>query len=258
MKKQLLLLFGVLIAMLASADNYFTVGENDTLRINPMYLNSTVIVPVHAHLDGRIDYWYASLLSHEPYGLKITASSRGPGMDVPYRDSSGQDTVCHASLTYLRTDTTVNVFISRIQEIGYWDANVDGIYEPYGTVKWESGDYDCMFNVSFRIEPYFRQDTLSFDIHITSTGDLRGGIIPSYRSITRVFVYVGLMPGDVDKNETVSMGDLSELINYLLGSSDFDEFQMEAGDLNGDGLVNMDDLSILTNRLLSPDLVQEE
>lgn len=52
MKKQLLLFFGVLIAMLASADNYFTVGENDTLRINPMYLNSTIIVPVHAHLDG--------------------------------------------------------------------------------------------------------------------------------------------------------------------------------------------------------------
>lgn len=251
MKRFLLISIIALTSLLASADNYFTVGVNDSLRINPCYLGSNVTIPVRAHLDGRIDYWYVRLLYHEPYGLDISTSSRGPGMDVPYKDSFGQDTVCHAPLTYLRTDTTVNVFISQIQEIGYWDGNGDGIYEPYGTVKWEAGDYDCMFNVCFDLDPYFRLDTLSFDIHITSTGDLRGGIIPSYRSITRVIAYVGLMLGDVDKNESLDMGDLSALTNYLLTEEGFDEFQLAAADLNGDGLVDMNDLSILINWLLT-------
>ena len=251
MTKHIIFFIVAMTSLLASADNYFTVGANDSLRINPMYLGSTVTVPVRAHLDGRIDYWYVRLLYHEPYGLDIIATSRGPGMDVPYKDSLGRDTVYHAPLTYLRTDTTVSVFISQIQEIGYWDGNGDGIYEPYGTVKWESGDYDCMFNVCFDLDPYFRLDTLSFDILITSSGDLRGGDISRYRSITRVIAYAGLMLGDVDGNEVFGMGDLTALIDYLVYNEGLNEFQLAAADLNGDGIVGMDDLTVMINWLTS-------
>ena len=252
MKKILVLFCIAVAALLASADNYFTVGENDSLRINPVYLGSTLDIPVRAHLDGRIDYWYVRLLYHEPYGLTITTSSRGPGMDVHYLDSLGRDTVYHAQLTYLRTDTTINVFISQIPVNGYWDYNGDGIYEPYGKAKWEASDYDCMFNVTFELESYFRLDTLSFDFKISSTGDVRGGDIPSYRSIKRAIVYCGLMRGDVDGNETVGMGDLSALTNYLVSNEGLNEFQLAAADMNGDGQVNIDDLTILINVLVAP------
>lgn len=251
MKKKLLFLFVALTSLLASADNYFTVGVNDSLRINPNYLGCTVTVPIRTHLDGRIDYWYTQLLYHKPYGLEITASSRGPGMDVHYLDYLGRDTVFEANLNYLRTDTTINVFFSQITVMGFWDWNNDGIYEPYGTAKWEAGEYDCMFNVCFDIEPFFRLDTLTFDYELHSSGDLRGGDIPSYKSIKRAIVYVGLMRGDVDGNEVVGMGDLSALANYLLTNEGLSEFQLSAADLNDDGVVNMYDMSILINLLLT-------
>ena len=251
MTKHLLFFIIAMTSLLASADNYFTVGVNDSLRINPMYVGSTVTVPVRAHFDGRIDYWYVHLSYHEQYGLDIVAASRGPGMDVPYQDSSGSDTVYHAPLTYLRTDSTVNVFISQIQETGYWDYNGDGIYEPYGTVKWEAGDYDCMFNVCFDLKPYFRLDTLNFDCHVTSTGDVRGGTVSSCWSFRDAIVYVGLMLGDVDGNEVIGMGDLTALIDYLVYNDGLDEFQLSAADLNGDGIVGMDDLTTMINWLTS-------
>lgn len=175
-------------------------------------------------------------------------------MDVPYLDSQGNDSVYHAALTCLRTgaDSVINVVSSCITDVtGYWDYDGSGHYAPYGTVKWEAGDYDCMFSMDIKIELSFRSDTISFDTEVHSTGDARGNIILSATSIKRVFVYVGYMRGDVNGSESLDMGDLSTLTNYLLTSEGLNEFQLAAADMNGDGDVDMDDLTILTNVLLT-------
>jgi hypothetical protein len=182
--------------------------------------------------------------------------SRGPDMDVHYLDSQGRDTVYEAPLNYLRSannDSLINELSSLISVIGYWDYDSSGHYAPYGTVKWEAGDYDCMFTMDIKIEQSFRSDTITFDYKLDTGGDARGGIIAgyTYSGIKRVFVYIGLQRGDVDGNETVGMGDLSELTNYLLSYEGLSEFQLAAADMNGDGNVDMDDLTILTNVLLT-------
>ena len=41
----------------AVAENYFTAGINDTLRIKPSLIGSQKPVVVRAHLDGRADIW---------------------------------------------------------------------------------------------------------------------------------------------------------------------------------------------------------
>lgn len=54
MKKILLLACISMAALLASADNYFTMGENDTLRINPFYLGFTITFPFMPTLTAAL------------------------------------------------------------------------------------------------------------------------------------------------------------------------------------------------------------
>ena len=254
MKKKLFFLFISLTSLLASADNYFTMGVNDSLRINPLHLGSTVTVPVRAHFDGRLDQWKVKVKTRKQAITVINNVTRGPGMDVPYQDFQGNDSVYHAALTCLRivNDSVINEMTSSITDVtGYWDYDGSGHYAPYGNVKWEAGDYDCMFNMRISIDATFRSDTITFDYELQSSGDARGGIIPSYSAIRRVFVYVGYMLGDVDGNEVFGMGDLTALIDYLVYNEGLDEFKMAAADLNGDGIVGMDDLTLMINWLTS-------
>ena len=56
--------------------------------------------------------------------------------------------------------------------------------------------------------------------------------------------------GDVDGDGTVSIGDVSALIDYLL-SGDASEVNMENAEVSGDGLININDVSTLIDYLLS-------
>lgn len=252
MKKITVLIFVAMAALLATADpaaiHYFTVGENDSLRINPVYLNSQANVTFRAHFEGRLDHWYVTL--YYPTGLGIYSTVRGSDMDVHYLDSLGRDTVYNASLTFQRNDHLVTSFIP---VWGYWDYNGDGIYEPYGTVKWGPADYDNMFSINFTVSSSFRCGTLGIDYLLTSSGDLRGNTIDYYQGYKEVFVYVGYKRGDVDRTETVTLNDVTVLTQYLLTDEGLDEFQLAAADFNQDGLVTLDDVTAISNYLLTQD-----
>ena len=58
------------------------------------------------------------------------------------------------------------------------------------------------------------------------------------------------LKGDVDGNGTVSIGDVSVLIDYLL-SDDASEVNLENAEVSGDGLININDVSTLIDYLLS-------
>ena len=88
----------LLAASASQADNYFTIGENDTLSIAAGC--DTVTVPVRSHFDGRVQAWNLTLTW--PEGLEGIKVSEGPGMmSIPYRDSQGEEHNCNAVITAL-------------------------------------------------------------------------------------------------------------------------------------------------------------
>ena len=245
--KRLFFLLAMLAAMnAASADNYFTMGENDTLRIKPANLGGYQEVPVRAHFEGRLNYWY--LTFGYPGGLKAFAINRKSGMNVHYLDSIGADKVIQADYTNNLANTTM---ISYISVIGFWDYNGSGNYAPYGKVKWEAGDYDPMFSILFEVSDTLTCGTISIDGYLTSSDDARGGTVVNYSFYKCIDVIVGYKRGDVDGDGSIDIDDVSAIVNYLLTDEGLDQYQLEAADFNQDGFVTIDDVTALTNYLLT-------
>ena len=248
MKKKLLFFIVAMTSLLASANNYFTVSNNNRVRVHPTYLTTSTLFPldVWAHFDGRLDHWWLEF--SYPGSVRVDHVSVAlSGMKIPYFQSDGTAAMCEPVLT---TNSSYTIFSSTITTTGYWDPDNDGIYAPYGTVKWGPGDCDIMFTVYLDILSDCTGDTLSIDGELTSTPDARGNIVAGelfYRSFTLV---VGYNPGDVDGNGLVNMDDLTALTNYLVYDQSLNAWQLVGADVNDDGQVNMDDLTALINRLV--------
>lgn len=237
----------------ASADRYLTFGINDTLRIKPSSLGDIQNVMIRAHTDGRFDHWDMAL--RLPQGMRLLyAFPRNDMQYIPYDSVYGNPSYCSAQFYYIEniTDISRDSLSATITVPGYWDPNHDNIYESYGTVKWEAGDYAQMCELYFFVNTNF-PDTASiyFNEHLSSTMDLRGFTIPTtYISNERIFLYVGYMRGDVDGNEIINIGDVSLLIDYIMGIEELDYYQLKAADVDGDGNVGVVDVTVLTDMVL--------
>ena len=247
MKKVLIFFIITMTSLLASADNYITVGVNDTLRVLPSSLGHCLDVPFRAHFDGRLNYWHLTMCFDSIPGMVPEGVLEQSGMDVPYFDATGTACIHHATLTAI---SNYQYIYSYISVTGYWDYNGDGIYEPYGKVKWEAGDYDCLFYITFRVNSDFIGGFFTIDGELISEDDVRGGCVGHVYFFKTIQVIVGYPRGDVNGNGSVTMDDLTALINYLTYNTYLDEYQLEAADMNGNGIVNMDDLTALINYLV--------
>ena len=248
MKKIKIFICVAMAASLATADNYFFIGDGGKLRIRPDYLYSDINIPVSAHFDGRLDKWRLEFT--HPTTLCYNSAAEGPGMTIHYQYVDGSDTICTATLTDERFDNMHVAFSSEITEFGYWDHNNDGIYEPYGTVKWGPGDYDTMFTINFGILGDCTGDTITISGNLSSTYDWRGGVVNT-TFVKKFALVVGYDPGDVNGDYLVDMDDMTALLNYLMNNQGLNAYQLVGADLNGDGQVDMDDLTLLINLLLS-------
>lgn len=251
MRKQLLTTLVLLTAIPALADNYFTIGENDTLLMDPIRdVIEYRTIHVRAHFDGRLDYWKIDF--SVPINFEYVAMDPRSGMTVPYVNIFGDSTAYNALLTHNTIDGLSAS--SYIPILGYWDYNEDGVYESYGTVKWEAGDYYSMFAITFRVPFGFTGGVITLSGNLNSGPDDRGGTIQNFPPVTfsrTITVKVGYCRGDVTGDGRVSMDDLSALSAYLLTQTGLDQCQLEAADMNGDGTVNMDDLGLLITYLLT-------
>ena len=203
-------------AFAASGDNYFTMGENDTLRVERSQLGENFTFPVRAHFDGRLDRWLVSF--GLPSGIEYTSMARGSDMDLRYMTLSGDSATYAARLLKYTLDGEL-LASSTTDVNGYWDYNEDGVLEPYGSVKWEAGDYSRMFLMTFALSMDFTGGEITLDGSVSSTYDYRGGTVPDYPPVTfhrTVTVVVSGLAGDVDDDGTVGMDDLTALINYLV------------------------------------------
>lgn len=235
---------------IADASNYFTFGTNDTVLIRPQDLSLSSYVTAKAHFENRLDQW--SLTFYFPDGLSIGGYTAKSGMDITYMQQDTSLAVCHATLNSSVPYSTV---FSHITTTGYWmvDLDNDGLIDPYGTVKWEPGDYE-MFDASFNIDGQFRNGTVIISGTLSSGNDSRGNTVgtnvPFQRSVTFI---VGYERGDVNGDGSLDILDLTRLINYLLGSVTLDEFELAAADFNGDSSVDIGDVTDLTEYLNTSD-----
>lgn len=232
-------------AVSMNSANCLTMG--DSIRINPKKLDGYSQHQVVMHNEGYCDAWTMAVTYPEGLSVKLVAGVTPlDGMTVPYIDRYGEQQIyeCPLNVSAAYANISSNVAVN-----GYWDYQGNGEWDPYGTVKWAPGAHS-MFEFNFYLDPAFRAGYVIFDGRITSGPDQRGPILQDVRFYIKTWVWVGYMRGDLAGNERIDMGDLTELINLLLGGEPADEFQLPAADFDGNGDVNMDDLTKLTNYLL--------
>ena len=259
MKKFFTFFFLLFAAFSASTSNYFTIvgAVNDTLRINPTYLDGYVIVTFGAHFDGYVDNWRLELTYPKDTVMEIINVQRRSDMDIPYLQSDGTEAIYHAELTvspkfFNYTYNGEIIISSTINEYGYWDYNHDGIYEPYGTIKWGAGDYYDFFRIDYHLIADCTGDSIVIDGRLTSTYDSRGYYIAMADFYKVIYLRVAYLFGDVNGDEVVNIADVTALMNYVLAGGDwFDQYQFEAADINGDGVITVGDVSGLIALVLA-------
>ena len=250
MKKIVLLILALAAILPASADRYLTFGVNDTLRVNPSSEDSTQSVMVRAHFDGRLNTW--SMTLKLPQGMDLVGYSKCDDMlYIPYYDRLGERSHCTASLFVSHEGSTVDLY-SSINEPGYWDPNNDGLFETYGAVKWEAGDYEQMVELVFKFDG-IPSGTASIDIteSLSATADLRGFTVPQTYLEKKIRLSVAYRSGDVDGDGQLNISDVTALIDLLISGEPIqNEDVKRAADVDGDGKVSISDVTELIDRLL--------
>ena len=250
MKKTLFVLACLLAFGSMTAENYFTMGVNDTVIIYPQEVSDFDSLAVKAHFDGRLDQWSLSITY--PSGMSAIRLNRRADMYLPYMDINQNPDVLEAPLT---ADYNYLQISSVILDYGYYMFNDQWI--PYGTVKWEAGYYGRMFDIGFSLNPNFSGGTISITGSVESSPDMRGGTIHSVDNSNTTFsrsiaVIVGYYRGDVNGDGSLTIDDVTALINYLLNpdGAGWNQYQIAAADVDGNGSIGINDVTALTNLLI--------
>ena len=252
---------------------YLSFSDGDTLRISPNALTTPFVsLPVVAEFDNgvadhfRLTVTHSTLLEYNScfYDNGMNASTYG--MHIPYIKSDGSSAVYDATVTTIQNEEVIDLYTrqtileSSTTVYGYWDYNNDGIYEPYGLVKWGPGHYDRMFDIVFRVHGDCTGDSIIIDGLITSTYDARYPTytINSYQFYRVVHLVMAYMPGDVNGDESVDIDDVTALTDYLMDLSTLNQYQLDAADVDDDGEVTIDDVTYLIDVLLGFNSIEDE
>jgi hypothetical protein len=242
MKRLVNLLFVTLLSTLAvgaeNSMNYFTMGENDTLRIPCSKAGGTVTVPVDAHFLGDVQQWRLSAVY--PTGFTPLSVTEGPDMTVHYLNENGEGCIYPASIIYTDDFTFMSCIITVTAYIEHW-----GSYVSMGLASWPGGDHKGYFSMTFMVSESFTADVIDFEGVLIGNNPL-SGVGPSVQANSQVTV-VMTPDGDIDCNGVVNISDVTALINRLLSGT--------AGslidDVNGDDTVNIADVTALIDQLLN-------
>ncbi len=249
MKHFIISLAAFVAALSVNAANYISLG--DTVRIHPRYLDGYFNVDAGMHIDGMVDDWQLNAGYPDGMAVKLVAGITPlEGMTINYVDRYGHDSKYDATLNVSAAYANIS---SHIYVQGYWypyGPEEEGWWEPYGTAKWMPGDHK-MFNLNFYVNPAFRSGKVTFDGILTSGPDQRGAVLQGVRFVRSTYFWVGYIPGDVTGNDVIDIGDVTLLIDIVLGKAvNLDEFALVAADANRDGEVNIDDVTWAINRNL--------
>ena len=228
----------------ASADNYFSLGVNDTLRVPEACLGGQMQVNMHAQFDGWLESW--NLTMSVPEGtVTVAAAQPGSAMSVPYINRLGESCVFQALLSSSADNLTLS---SSITEFGYWDAYNDGRYVMYGKVKWAEGYYDDMAVLTLALPEGFSGCTVNISGFLSATTDWRGVRTVNGMVNRDVEIVVGRQSADIDGDGKIGIADITELIDLVLGGGDL---PAGVGDVDGDGHIGISDVTVLIDLLLA-------
>lgn len=219
----------------------------DTIRINPRYLGGYWHVQVCMEIDGRCDSWSMDVTYPSHLKPKLAQGVIGGGnLGVWYLDNTGEEVYYYPSLDFSYGYGNIS---ATIPVLGFWDYNEDGIYESYGTAKWEPGRHELfMFNLA--VDVCFERGNIVFDGVFNSGSDQRGAVLQGVRFYKKTNFWVGYMRGDVTGNERITVDDVTDLIDLLLGAEYFDEYQIAAADVDRDGEITINDVTRLFDWLM--------
>lgn len=248
MKKLMIIAAMLLVTVSVNSANSFNIGK-DSLRIHPSRLDGYVHETMTMTIDGMTDNWHCYLsypdgFMPRPVGGIIPRE----GLTVDYLNEKGYETTYTATLNVGIGYTTIS---SYIDIPGYWDYNMDDEWETYGTVKWMPGTYQ-VYDMNFYVCPSFRRGYMTINGVLDCSPDRRGAILANVITYSRVWVWVGYQPGDMNGDETYSIADVTILISYVLkhGEGEYNEWQHAAADMNGDGQATIADVTMLTSKVL--------
>ena len=98
----------------------------------------------------------------------------------------------------------------------------------------------------------YNEDSNSYVIY---WNDLRSSGKANFTNLYAQSITVSSGPlctlGDINQDNLINVIDIVSLVNYILGSVDFDVAQLCAADLNGDTIINVIDIVSLVNIILS-------
>jgi len=247
MKKLLFILTILVCCFSASADTYFSI---DDFEVPVSSLGKRFIVPVKAHFPARLNAW--QLYFTLPDGLSLRQSSKTDQMKIYFYDWEG----LLDSITPGVQVGSIPTVLSCVMAEGYWDPDGDGTYETYGSVKWEAGDYDRFFLLTFNVDANFKGGEITIETIASSGKDTRGGTLKEigedgkqFFTTTMVTVQAAI-PGDVNSDGQISIADATMLIDYLL-SGDESSLNLDAADHTGDGEVTINDVTSIIDSLLT-------
>jgi hypothetical protein len=238
MKKMFFAAMMLLVATVSmNSANVITMG--DSIRIKPAKLDGYTHHSVVMHNEAYCDAWNMNVSYPDGLMVKLVSGITPlDGMTIPYINRYGEAQVYEAPLNVSAAYATIG---STITERGYWDIDEDGLFDSYGTVKWAPGAHN-LFEFNFYVHPEFRGGYVIFDGRITSGADERGAILSDVRIYKKCWMWVGYKPGDVNGSERYDVGDVTDIIAYILGKDvSLDEFGYAALDANRDGIVNVAD-----------------
>jgi hypothetical protein len=232
------------MAMNANAIN--TINLGDDIRISPRYLDGYYRAQCRAEFDGLCDSWTINVTYPQGLTPKLVAGvTPMDGMGIRYMRADGTEItevpLIECAVQYLTISATSTY-------MGYWDYNEDGVLECYGTAKWEPGRHDW-FTLNLYVAPYFEEGYITFDGIITSGPDQRGAVLQGVRFYKRTHFWVGYRPGDVTGNERLTIDDVTDLIDLLIGVGYHDEWQRKAADFDGNGEVDIADVTKLLDNI---------
>lgn len=213
--------------------------ESDTIRVNPN--ERSIDLDVYARFTIHCDGWYL----HSVYSQGIVADSVTPldGMTIRYFDAWEDLNSYQVPLRYSEECLWIDAYS---QVVGYWD--FDGEWLPYGTVKWEPGEYR-MFTMHLRFADNIDHGRITLTGKVLSSTDRRGYAEVSTGTWHVTYFMVGYQRGDLDGNERINTADVTTLTDHLLGR-DLDTYGMDAADVDADGEVTINDVSFLINMIL--------
>ena len=106
------------------------------------------------------------------------------------------------------------------------------------------GDTPQLVPQSFRIEQDYTYDSVDHDGNTAALGDHRPVVV------TFKLLKSGALIGDVNRDDAVTIADVTALVNLILGQDADGHYDRPAADVNGDGAITIADVTALVNLIL--------